>query len=291
MKKFLIILLFLLLVFSIVKTTIIPESEDNDNAITSVLSINPKAEDETRIMTYNLLADSIGFEGSSAFTRANEVCSMLSTASPDVAGLQEVSRNWLFCLFKNTDYKIINSVKNTIFGTMTVLAYNPETLLLLYSGDNVFSEGTHTRLRRVVWGVFERKSDGKQLCVVNTHLSLSKTDGEYAVNQAYELARFINDLYYQYGVPVFLTGDFNAGERKENCIYLPSVYETICTTATDTKKVSGNRSCGIGKSTSSASVDHIFIRGNIKTINYVLLSQTQFSKLSDHYPIFVDCVL
>lgn len=291
MKNFLIISLSLVLVFTIINTTIIPVSEDNDNSINAILSVYPKSKTETRIMTYNILSDSAGFEGSSAFTRANGVCSILNNSEPDVIGLQEVSRNWLFCLSQNTDYKIINNTRNTILGTMTVLAYNPQTLLLLHSGECVFTEGTHTRLRRIIWGVFERKIDGKKICVINTHLSLSKTDGEYAVNQAFELVSFINDLYYRYDAPVFLTGDFNAGERRENCVYLPSVYEIILTSATDTKKSAFNISFGIGKNTSASTVDHIFIRGNIDIKNYVLLSQTQFSKLSDHYPVFVDCIL
>lgn len=291
MKKFLVILILILFILSTANSAVTLSSVNDDTIIIKALQIHPKLEKKTRVMTYNLLADSAGFEGSSAFTRAKEVCTLINEAAPDVAGLQEVSRNWLFCISKNTEYKIINSVKTAIFGTMTVLAYNPDTLSLLHSGEQVFSEGTHTRLRRFVWGVFERKKDGKCFCVINTHLSLSKTDGVSAVNQAYELAKFINDLYYEYKLPVFITGDFNSGERKEHNNQLPSVYEILCTVAKDTKSISSTLNYGNGKSVYASNIDHIFIRGDAQLEQYTVLSQSEFLKLSDHYPVFIDLTL
>ena len=264
---------------------------DFPTIIKNINATNPKEENDIRIMSYNLLADCLGFEGTNAFTRANGVCEMLNTISPDVIGLQETSRNWQTAIKDQTDYSFISPIRTEILGTMTAIVYNPATLTLLESGEKVFSKGYDSRLRRIVWGVFRHKNTKKTFIVANTHLSLSNNNITTPVNQATELIDSGNELFEKYNCPIFFTGDFNARERKRNTYISSALYEMLCMTLTDTKTLSKSVSAGTPKSVNASSNDHIFLKGEAQINRYVTLSQNEFINFSDHYPIFIDTTI
>ena len=81
-----------------------PASKELITVIDNIKITNPEHSDHIRIMSYNLLSDSLGFEGCDARIRADGVCYILNTLSPDVTGLQETSRNWRKCIQERTDY-------------------------------------------------------------------------------------------------------------------------------------------------------------------------------------------
>ena len=136
---------------------------EKNEEIQRLSDFHKKDSNHTRIMTYNVLSDSIGFEGTPAQYRADVVCKTLNEISPDVCGFQETSRKWFACIYNNTSYKFIHPVRSAIFATMTTLAYNPDTVMPIAFGEQVFKNGNNSSLRRMVWGVFRCKSNNKIL--------------------------------------------------------------------------------------------------------------------------------
>lgn len=259
------------------------------SAVTNKLkSANPKREGIVRILSYNLLADSLGFDGTDAVTRADGVCEIINTLTPDVVGLQETSRSWHTCIRENTEYTFISPLRTEILGTMTCVIYNKNTVTLVTGGEKVFQSGFDSRLRRMVWGVFRHKKSGKIFAVVNTHFSLSNNDIKIPMKQATELLNFCDIIRKKYACPVFSVGDFNARERTVGNNVTSSVYETLCTVLNDTKTDSESVICGKNQGIYATSNDHIFYKGEADIKNYVILSQKEFETLSDHYPVFVD---
>lgn len=252
---------------------------------------NQKSPDYIRIMTYNLLADSIGFDGTTAYKRADGVCRLINEIKPDIIGLQETSRNWRMSIRDNTEYVFLHSALTDIQDSMTCIIYNPQSLTLLKSGEYVFNYGSDSRLRKMVWGIFSQNTTGKFFIVTNTHFSLSSTNNIISMNQAEELLNFCKFLKENYNCPIFFIGDFNARERNKKAKLSSPVYENLCTVLEDTKNVSESISAGEHHSAYASSNDHIFIKGDASIKKYVILSQKNMTLLSDHYPIFIDTVI
>lgn len=248
-----------------------------------------KDKNQIRLMTYNVLADSLGFEGSPAQYRADGVCKILNGISPDVCGFQEMSRKWFACIFNNTDYKFIHPIRSAAFPTMTTLAYNPETVNLIAFGEQVFKNGSSSPLRRMVWGVFRHKKTDKIFAVVDTHFSLSDStfsDNTTPLTQALELITLCKDLKNLFNCPVFPLGDFNAHRTTKNT---PSpIYDILVTAFRNTSALAKTVSHGENTNKKTLFIDHIFSFGDVTVVNHSTLSQNNFKKFSDHYPIFCD---
>lgn len=266
-----------------------PAPEEAITKIEKLTEYYKKDNNQIRLMTYNILADSVGFEGSPAQNRADGVCRLLEGISPDVCGLQETSRKWFACIFNNTDYKFIHPVRSALLDTMTTLVYNPKSLTLVAFGEQVFRNGNNSRLRRMVWGVFRHKKTDKVFAVVNTHFSLSEgnsTDSTTPLTQALELITLCKELKTLFKCPVFPLGDFNA---KQSTKKTPSpIYDILTTAFANTKAIALTQSNGENTTTKSLSLDHIFCFGDAKITHHVTLSQSVLKEFSNHYPVFCD---
>ena len=296
MKKYfvkLIVLFLCILIYLNIPSTsqhTYPEKNQYTPLLTALNITYPKGDGSLRIMTYNLLADTPGFEGAPAYSRADGVCAILNTLKPDVIALQETSRNWFYSLNQSTPYKFISPVKTNILGTMTTLIYNPETLFLNYWGEYVFPKNHNGRLRCAVWGVFKERSTGKTFIVVNTHLSLSYKEKQFPEQQAIEILGLEDNLKKEYDCPIIFTGDFNS-DKRSHTNHSANVYEILCTSLTDTATTAPETACAKGKDFESYRVDHIFTTHEPRILRFVILSQPKFANLSDHYPIFIDLML
>ncbi len=266
-----------------------PATTEEITEIERLSNFYKKEETQIRLMTYNILADSIGFEGSPAETRADGVCKIINGISPDVCGFQETSRKWFACIFNNTNYKFIHPIRSAFFSTMTTLAYNPGTLNLLAFGDQVFKSGSNSPLRRMVWGVFRHKKTDKVFAVVNTHFSLSEghfTDNTTPLTQALELITLCKDLKTLFNCPVFALGDFNAHKATKQT---PSpIYDILTTAFQNTSNLAKIISHGENTNRKSLFIDHIFSFGDVEIAQHTTMSQNNMKNLSDHYPIFCD---
>ncbi len=243
-----------------------------------------------RIMSYNLLADTIGFEGENATLRADGVCRILKSLSPDAVCLQEVSRNWFACVMNNTGYRFVHPIRTGLFATMTAIAYNPEALLLIKSGEKVFEHGGNSSLRRAVWAMFEIKSENEFFILVSTHFDLKKTDNSPLENatqllQATELVKLCLDLNAREKCPVILGGDFNVKKAtKKN----PSpVYDIINGFFPNAETSSHSRNY-LTTEKSGNPVDHIFHTDTLKAEKYYNFNHRHLEELSDHPPIMAD---
>ena len=266
-----------------------PATIEQTTEIEKLSNFYKKEETEIRLMTYNILADTLGFEGSPAELRADGVCKIINGISPDVCAFQEMSRKWFACILNNTDYKFIHPIRSAVFATMTTLAYNPETVNPIAFGEQVFKNGSNSPLRRMVWGVFRHKKTDKIFAVVNTHFSLSDSsfaDNTTPLTQALELITLCKDLKNLFNCPVFPLGDFNAHKPTKKT---PSpIYDILVTAFKNTTDLSKTISHGENTNKKTLFIDHIFSFGDIKVTNHITLSQSNFKKLSDHYPIFCD---
>ncbi len=266
-----------------------PATVEQTTEIEKLSDFYKKDKNQIRLMTYNILADSIGFEGTPAEHRADGVCKIIKGISPDVCGFQEMSRKWFACIYNNTDYKFIHPIRSAVFSTMTTLAYNAKTLNLIAFGEQVFKNGSNSPLRRMVWGVFRHKKTDKIFAVVNTHFSVSNpdfTDNTTPLTQALELITLCKDLKKLFNCPVFPLGDFNTHKpTKKN----PSpIYDILVTAFKNTTDLSKTLSHGEITNKKTLSVDHIFSFGDVAVINHTTLSQASFKELSDHFPVFCD---
>lgn len=266
-----------------------PATDKQIAEINKLSEIYKKEKTQIRIMTYNLLSDSIGFEGSPAETRADAVCKIINGIAPDVCAFQETSRKWFACIFNNTDYKFIHPVRSALFPTMTTLAYNPKTVNLIAFGEQVFKNGSNSPLRRMVWGVFRHKKTDKIFAVVNTHFSLSNSpfnDNTTPLTQALELITLCKDLKNLFNCPVFPLGDFNTHKPTKKT---PSpIYDILSTAFQNTQNSAKTVSHGESTNKKTLFIDHIFSFGDAEIIQHITLSQKSFKELSDHYPVFCD---
>lgn len=264
-------------------------TQSTQNTILKLKQIYPNNNTAVRIMTYNILSDEPGFEGSPAYTRANGVCTLLNNLSPDVIGIQEMSRSWYYYLKSNTQYKFVSPVKTAITSSMTAMIYNPQRLILKNCGEKALTKGTSQRLRKYIWATFETINTKSTFTVVNAHFSLNKNNSDIPLQQAFDLIDFSKGFPHQH--PVFFIGDFNATGNKDSDNNSGRVYETLSAYFTDAKNITPSLSEGTEKSSNASYVDHIFLKGDAKIINFIILSNKEFAFFSDHYPILADVII
>lgn len=268
----------------------IPElNQSTKNTILKLKKIHPQPENTIRIMTYNILSDEPGFEGSPAYTRANGVCSILNNLSPDVIGVQEMSSSWFYYLNSNTQYSFVSPLKTAITSSMTAILYNPSNLILKNSGEKILTKSTFQRLRKYMWATFETIDTGIAFTVVNTHFSLNKNNSFVPPLQALELIDFSKDFSEEH--PVLFIGDFNTTQISNPNTDSGTVYGILSSFFTDTRNITKSLSEGGEKSSKASFVDHIFLKGNAEITNYIILSNKEFAFFSDHYPILTDVII
>lgn len=264
-------------------------SRSTQNTILKLKQLHPNNNTAVRIMTYNLLSDGPGFEGSPAHTRAKGVCSLLNSLAPDVVGIQEMSSNWYYYLKANTQYSFVSPVKTSITNSMTAIIYNPQRLILKSYGEKALTKGSFLRLRKYIWATFEATNTKSTFTVVNTHFSLNKNDSYIPLQQAFDLIDFSKDFSHQH--PVFFIGDFNSSPISDSDNNSAGAYETLLTHFTDIKDIAASLSEGTEKSAKASFVDHIFLKGEAKVINFIILSNKELAFFSDHYPILADVII
>ena len=259
------------------------------NTILKLKEIYPQPENTVRIKTYNILSDEPGFEGSPAYTRANGVCAVLNSLSPDVIGIQEMSHNWFYFLKANTRYSFVSPVKTALTSSMTAMLYDSEKLILKNSGEKTLSRSTSQRLRKYIWATFETTDTKSTFTVVNTHFSLNKNDSCAPLLQALDIIEFSKE--FQQHSTIFFIGDFNTAQTTNKTTSSGRVYETLSTFFNDTKAMAKSLSEGTEKSSDEAFLDHIFLKGNAEILNFIILSNKEMAFFSDHYPILADVII
>ncbi len=255
-----------------------------------------KGESEIRVMTLNLLAHYNSWGGTPVNERSHIFFALRDTYSPDVLGVQEMCSDWYKEISNNkSNYKFVSPIKTSFPQKMTAILYNSDTLKVIDSGNEVFSDTLNFKARRVVWAVFKVKSTNEIFIVLNTHLSFlskNKIDENYPaqacqVNKLYSITK---TLYSQYSAPILVIGDFNTKRRVnyQKSVITSGSYGILNSLYTDAENVAKNKFFSENMSFNNTLNDHIFIYGDVNVTNLSLLSQDCFVNLSDHFPLLAD---
>lgn len=133
-------------------------------------------------------------------------------------------------------------------------------------------------MHRLQWALFSRidNPDEKYL-LINLHNPTSNR-----VDWQWKAAQETNELFLrlrdEYGVPIFITGDFNTS-------YGSNTYEMIVnrTDLMTSQRIVEN------SGTSGASIDHVFVQQSLMNVEaYRVINNGYISKTSDHRPVFAD---
>jgi len=247
---------------------------------------------DLRVMSFNILAELWDEKAAATMPGRDEhVANIILSYQPDVVGLQETTDLWyslleprLEGLYKFASYQIPSGYTN-----YSTLIYNTSTTELIECKTVEFPAG-NIMLRNLTWGRFRRISDGAEYIVTCTHWSTvdEEIDIQWPIN-----AQLINDLYAQYGLPIFSTGDYNSTETEQFGKFLEATQmldpkytaKVINNAGRTTHKLSETRN------STEPCIDHIACTPNSELLYYnVLICKTALDA-SDHCPIYIDVKL
>lgn len=289
MRKTVLTIICIIIAFTLIVN--IFQITESKSTVTTQSSTPPSTENHIRIMSYNILSDSVGYDGLNATLRNEYFKAVLEFTAPHILALQEASFNWQR-LINNSEIQLksVCPVRYSLSLSMTVLLYNPSIITLLSSGTQAFRYARDTRLRCYTWALFQQKNTSKKFFVVNTHLSLYEKGPYIPLNQAVELVDFIEELRVRYNYPVILAGDFNSKERHTGHNN-SAVYEYTCSYMNDCRYEAKKLYSGDSKNIYSATNDYIFSTDDTHIESYTLLSDSHLKVISDHYPIYTDILI
>ncbi len=236
-----------------------------------------------RLMSYNVQT------GTPTPTRAAQMLNNILTFDADIVGTQEVNARWL-CIFKGTGildkYEYVGNPRGkeddvSNGNEYSGILFKKDMFRLIDSGTLWLSDTPHeiSRIpgcaytRIMTYALLERKSDGKRLLHVNSHL-----DYQFPANTEHNkiLLKLTKSLGYE-GVPTIYTGDFNMTPDCEGYEIMQKEGGT-----TDAKKlakqVRENTTCG------DTVIDFCFLsNGDFQVESY----DVHETEGSDHNPLHI----
>lgn len=294
MKKHFKKLIFVLIALLLIVTCVFFGTFNVEN-INVASKVTPSPEDTAlRIMSFNLLADYKGFGGGEVLPRAELFSRLISNTLPDVICLQEESFNW-FCQIEKSlvGYRQIRPITCFLGLKMTSVLYKKSTLTLLESGETEYEACDDFRTRRAVYGHFRKNDTGERFIVISTHLGFLKNEDDTvgltnARSQCSRLIALSTELSKKHGCPVIICGDFNS---KENTFTAYSeIYNILKSVYSDARYTSQKLYCE-ERLKKEPSNDHIFTSGNVCVLTFSVISDEEYSEISDHLPLFADILL
>lgn len=280
-----------------------------------------RADSDVRIMSANVLVHIKSWGGEPVISRADRFARAVKHYQPDVIGAQEFCSDWyskFLPMVKDAGYKVIKEKYKGFTENRSPIIYNANVLDVVDHGIQLYSKGDDNGCRVVSWAVFKRKSDEKIFAVTSTHLDLIRPGKEEAqlnimLDQVDEFFDVISKIKTEYKCPVYMCGDYNCMEEREEYLETEyygavskesaayTVYNKIAGKYTDAKYANNINKYDVGGGIlpegawSSPTWDHIFMTGNTEVKSFAILSSLYFqryedrnSRISDHLPIFAD---
>lgn len=280
-----------------------------------------RIESDVRIMSANVLVHIKSWGGEPVISRADRFAKAVKHYKPDVIGTQEFDSEWynkFLPMVKIDGYKVIKEKYKGFTENRSPIIYNSNLLDVVDHGIRLYSEGDDNGCRVVSWAVFKRKSDEKIFAVASTHLDLIRPGKEekqlsIMLGQVDEFFEVISGIEKEYNCPVYMCGDYNCMEEREEYLETEyygavskesaafTVYNKIAEKYADAKYAENINRFDVGGGIlpngawSSPTWDHIFMTGNTEVTSFTILSSLYFqryedrnSRISDHLPIFAD---
>ncbi len=262
------------------------------------------AASDIRVMTSNVYFYNF------SVTRVNIMFETFVLASPDVLCLQEMSKEWHEKLdprlaaasYEPVPFKPEPGLGGiTFIYNYTPIYYLPKLYSVVDSGYKQFEtvkerpDGDKSNSKSYQWAVFERRSDGKRFAVVSTHLtwySDPKKADVYREQDAGEIVALVAKIETEYGVPVSVLGDMNAGVGSNPYSRLTSEsLESVRRLSPRSDTLSANTYHDLGEMPlqNNQIIDHILVtKANIKADYYATLYNDYVIYGSDHCPLIAD---
>lgn len=245
------------------------------------------ADDMLTAMSFNHLC------GSKTSAREQRVIDIVMKYMPDTIGFQETTPAWLVTL-KNSALKSIyahvgEGRDGGNSGEYNPIFYNKSKFELKESGTRwlsdtpeVVSKYYSSSLNRIyTYALLERKSDGKCIMVINTHLDHVSEEARNA--QIKVLLAFV-EKYREY--PIVLTGDFNSNTSS-------SVYSTVTKSflkdSADVAMHATRAATFTSFGTKNATIDFVFVSPELMSVTeYSVCNEMIDGEYpSDHHPVLI----
>ena len=256
-----------------------------------------------RIMSSNIWGE---YFKNPACEREEKLLQVFKRYDPRILGLQEATSGW----YSSETFKALAEDYGFV-STNTYGVDNFVPLLYLKKRFHLLSKGyeplldTKDKTKGISWAALEDVTDGKRLCVCNTHFwwRVGPEHDIVRVKNAEQLAGLMTFLSGRFDCPVFCFGDMNS-------ILSSSVFETfakygiahcreIAMTSSCVSSHHGDpvrdgegvyRGCKTDKDY-TFSLDHILVMGKdkVSVMRYEVIEDQDALDISDHSPVYVDC--
>ncbi len=219
--------------------------------------------------------------------RAPAVVSVIRNVFPDTFGVQEADKKWMDYLSENLPgYAYVGEGRNGgTGGEYSAVFYRTSVFELLDSGTKWLSDTPdevskyeESSYRRIfTYALLQRKSDGKKIMHVNTHL-----DHESAKARKLQTAVLVEFLKQHDDISVLVSGDFNATRFSSD---IAGMFDAGFVTSSEAALSSD----GMAATFSTRIIDYIFVRdGSLEVYEYrVDTTKPSGIQPSDHNPIYI----
>ncbi len=283
--------------FTSFKTLLNPDMGVRDIEINLDEPLRQKAKEAAvKSMSFNVWVGGSDING-------DRVLQIIRLYDPDVLGVQEASVAWMNILKDGLSdtYSCVGRGREVNGGEHCAIFYRTSMFDLLTSDTKWLSDTPNVAgsrlpesqfIRIVTYAVLRRKSDGKILVHVNTHLD---TVNSTVRNQQIKiLLNLINEIsYVKNGATVIMTGDFN--DVPNSSFYNTLMQNGYSDSQTIAEKVTSTSHTYKASAEESASltIDFHFINTKLSAVlkYHVCTDQIEGDVPSDHYPVYIEYLL
>ncbi len=245
---------------------------------------------EASIATFNMRCDVPENDSSNNWAhRRHRIAHFIDSLAIDVVASQELTGSQdstLLCLMPRygevrTSYDGVNAI---FYRRASIEVVAQGCFSLSESPDSIMKKGWDAAYpRRAVWAVMRHRASGKQFVVINTHLdhigAESRREGAKLIVQ--RLSAITR------GLPVVVTGDFNAENDSEAYAILTS--GGLCDAQKTAQSASGAtytwHNYGRLDATQRTIIDFVFISPHITAKHCHIPHPVAGAMLSDHSPL------
>jgi len=224
---------------------------------------------------------------------------MVRKYMPDLLGVQEATPKWMNTLRDALpEYESVGVGRNAdLQGEHSAVFFRKDKYTLIRSDTKWLSETPDipgskledsSYIRIVTYAVLERKSDGKRLMHLNTHLDNSRM----SCKQIAVMLELLEELNAE-KLPILLTGDFNFNPDTPNYqMYLDAGFENSLMHAKETSEKTDDTV--FPRTTLDGwKFDYIFVKAERFEVDThrVCTEKINEEYVSDHYPVYAEVAL